>query len=91
MILLKLLPHLPEAFVGEPRVKLGPYFEFDICGYESTESERYPSLLPESGGVATLAYVAPATTLETDVEISEEYAYEVLIFDENGSVSWWQR
>lgn len=74
----QLEPKLPEEFTAEPRVHLGTNFEIDVCAYEwevgfsSTEG---------GGGTATATLLAPAPTRVSAVELTEEYAYEVLIFD----------
>ena len=71
---------LPEGYLAEPRVHLGSYFEVDVCAFEGedrarTRSERHG----DPGGVATWA--PPEPTLVLDVDLAEQYEYEVLVFD----------
>src|SRR5437867_2537368 len=77
----QLQPKLPDAFTAEPRVHLGTNFEI-VCAYEG-EEELSTSADDGAGGTATATLVAPAPTRVLEVELTEEYAYEVLIFDQN--------
>jgi len=75
---------LPDEFTAEPRVHMGPYFEIDVCAFEPDAS--YPAAggdSENSGGIATATYSPPKATLATDVDFGDQYAYEVLIFDES--------
>ena len=80
LIVLQLSEILPEDFSAEPRVHLGNQFEIDVNAFErdrdSASAERNGSW-----GTATATAVAPRPTMVREVEISEEYAYEVLIYD----------
>jgi hypothetical protein len=79
-----LFPLLPEGFTAEPRVHLGSSFEIDVCAYGTEASEQRPSDVDESaGGVATATWAPPQPTMVVDADLGEEYAYEVLIFDQN--------
>lgn len=75
-----LLGKLPEGFVAEPRATLGKFYELDI-GVLDSELDEFP---PESkgGGVATLPRVAPRPTMTTELDIGEQYEFEVLIHEE---------
>jgi hypothetical protein len=81
MVVQRLSPTLPEGYTAEPRVHLGRYYELDIGGFEGDEN-RSPRAGADSGGVATAPYVAPHPTLTVDVDLGEQYEYEVLVFDE---------
>ncbi|CAN5389468.1 hypothetical protein BH11PLA2_BH11PLA2_48360 [soil metagenome] len=83
-ICIQLFSILPEGFVAEPRVNLGPYFEIDIATFEKDVPEPWQEL--DAGGgtaLATWAPAKPAVTMETS--ITEVAEYEVLIFDEENN------
>jgi len=74
---------LPPEYPAEPRVHLGSYFEIDVCAYVQNEELR-PAVGPalaESGGVATASWAPPEPTLAVDADLSEQYEYEVLVYD----------
>lgn len=75
---------LPDEFVAEPRVHLGTYFEIDVCAFESDDLDR-PRITRDgdSGGVATATWAPPEPTLDVDTDLTEQYEYEVLVFDES--------
>ena len=78
-----LATNLPANYVAEPRVHLGSYFEIDVCTFEDAEADE-PNLVPKSepnGGLATAMWAPPAPSLAVDVDMPEQYAYEVLVFD----------
>lgn len=79
-----LSPHLPEEYTAEPRVHLGSYFEIDVCAYEDDErkSQSFCSA-GDARGVATAVWAPPRPTLTVEAELSEQYAYEVLIYDQS--------
>ncbi len=79
----KLVGQLPPSYVAEPHVHLGSFFEIDVCTFEDdTGGEPYSSSQREAnGGVATATWAPPAPTLTLDVDIPEQYGYEVLVFD----------
>jgi hypothetical protein len=76
MLVQRMLPTLPSGYLAEPRVRLGAYFEIDVGGFE-TDDEPLPKA--PQGAAATL--IAPAPTLTVDVDLGEQYEYEVLVFD----------
>jgi len=80
-IVQRLAPLLPEEYVAEPRVHLGTNFEIDVCAFEP----EFPATASrvENGGVATSVWAPPEPTLAVDVDPTEQYAYEVLVFDES--------
>jgi hypothetical protein len=75
---------LPDGFVAEPRVNLGSHFEIDVCTFEEEHPSEQPEKAPQSQSVTQSAtrYAVAEPTLATETEITEEYCYEVLIFDE---------
>ncbi len=80
----RLFELLPSEFTAEPRVHLGSYYEIDVCAYEEDEPKKlWPSAMHEGGGVATATAAPPLPTLTLDVELAEQYAYEVLVFDQS--------
>ena len=70
----KLAPTLPKGYMAEPRVHLGTFFEIDVCTFEDeTAGESFPNKERKGNdGVSTAT---------CDVDIPEQYAYEVLVFD----------
>ena len=81
-IVQQLLPQLPEEYVAEPRVHLGSYYEIDVCAFE-TDEPRPPRFMAEGeyGGVATATWAPPEPTLVVEADPTEQYEYEVLVFD----------
>lgn len=88
MMVLELNKVLPEGYSAEPRVRLGDFYEIDLCAFETPETERPRfQTVENSGSVATAAWAPPEPTLTIETDLAEEYAYEVLIFDqERGKV-----
>ncbi len=75
---------LPPEYSAEPRVHLGSYFEIDVCAYEQDQWHSATSAAPdESAGAATATWAPPEPTLAVDVDLSEQYEYEVLIYDQS--------
>src|SRR5208337_4398482 len=75
---------LPDDFTAEPRVHLGTYFEIAVCAYENAEPEAPGrTALDGSGGVATATWAPPEPTLAVDAELTEQYEYEVLVYDQS--------
>ena len=75
---------LPPEYTAEPRVHLGSYFEIDVCAYEPEEQDSVTgSTSNESGGVATATWAPPQPTLTTEADLSEQYEYEVLVYDQS--------
>jgi hypothetical protein len=80
----RLSPLLPEDFTAEPRVHLGSYFEIDVCAYEDEEPKKpWFARQENSGGVATAMWAPPQPTLTVDVDLGEQYEYEVLVYDQS--------
>ena len=79
-----LLPHLPEGYTAEPRVHLGNLYELDVNAYrDDFDATAWSGDDEGRGGVttATRKLSKPLLTLEAD--LTEEYEYEVLVFDES--------
>ncbi len=75
---------LPEDFTAEPRVHLGTYFEIDVCAYEGDEnSTPRTTAVSGSASVATAAWAPPQPTLVVDADLTEQYDYEVLVYDQS--------
>lgn len=75
---------LPEQFTAEPRVHLGAYFEIDVCAYENDLPAIPRRPFDDSATGATSAtWAPPQPTLDVDADLTEQYEYEVLIFDQN--------
>ena len=78
----QLVKQLPEGYVAEPRVHLGSFFEIDVSAYENASIDTHSNSFGDlNGGVATATYAPPAPSLDIDMEIPEQYDYEVLIYD----------
>lgn len=78
-----LFPHLPEEYVAEPRVYLGNLHERDVNTYrDDVNTTAWSGVDQGRSGVttATRKLRKPLFTLEAD--LTEEYEYEVLVFDE---------
>ena len=81
-IVQRLVKHLPDGYTAEPRVHLGALFEVDVCAYENEEHELHASQ-HTNPGTATAVWTAPAPTAIADLEMVDQYEYEVLVFDQN--------
>ena len=81
MIVQHLVRVLPDGYVAEPRVHLGPYFEIDVSTFADTSSEGRSAPAPD-GGVATVPWTASRPTFEVEADWPDQYEYEVLIFDQ---------
>lgn len=75
---------LPPEFAAEPRAHLGSYFEIDVCAFEPDDQGPRVNLSPaENGGVATATWAPPQPTLTLEADLSEQYDYEVLVYDQS--------
>lgn len=81
LMVMDLCKSLPEQYTAEPRVHLGKNFEVDICTFDVSEKRASESNVPDSG-VATAVWAPPELTLALELEPTEIYEYEVLIFDQ---------
>src|SRR5437868_11200217 len=81
-IVQRLAPLLPDEYVAEPRVHLGANFEIDVCAFESEHSAT-AGKAGSNGGAIAAVWAPPEPTLVADADPTEQYAYEVLVFDES--------
>src|SRR5262249_5413455 len=81
MIVQHLIRVLPDRYVAEPRVHLGPYFEIDVTTFANAES-RSATAAAADGGVATIAWTATQPMFEVEADWPDQYEYEVQVFDE---------
>jgi hypothetical protein len=86
-MVIELNKQLPEEFSAEPNVQLGTYYEIDVCAFSGERENTEPafSSTDEGGGVATAtaAWAPPAPTLVAETDLVDEYAYEVLVYDQS--------
>jgi hypothetical protein len=80
MIVQRLSPVLPNGYIAEPRVHLGPYFEIDVTAFERAQPQT--AAAGDGGGVATAAWSATRPLLDIEADWPDQYEYEVLIFDQ---------
>lgn len=79
----RLVPLLPEDYTAEPRVHLGSYYEIDVCAFEGEERESAGiSVQSGNGGLATATMAPPEPTLTVELDLDDQYAYEVLVYDQ---------
>jgi len=81
IIVQQLFPMLPPEYTAEPRVHLGSYYEIDVCAYEEESHPSRGDQPVRNGGVAT--WSPPQPTLVLDADPSEQYSYEVLVYDQS--------
>jgi len=84
LMVVQLSEKLPEGFRAEPRVHLGTNFEIDVCAFERlgmSETIGMPS--GANSGTSAAAYAPPEPTMVAELELVDEYAYEVLVFDQS--------
>ena len=83
-IVQQLSRELPPEFTAEPRTHLGSYFEIDVCAYEEEQQGPMADTSPiESGGAATATWSPSEPTLALETDLSEQYDYEVLVYDQS--------
>src|SRR5712671_1927173 len=75
MIVQHLARVLPDGYVAEPRVHLGPYFEIDVTTYAESEPRVASAAVPV-GGVATASWTAAEPTFEVEADWPDQYEYE---------------
>jgi len=81
MIVMELCKSLPAQYTAEPRVHLGKNFEIDVCTFDADDKSRFaPS--ESTGGLATALWAPPEPTLSLELDPTDFYEYEVLIFDQ---------
>jgi hypothetical protein len=77
----ELVPQLPAEYTAEPRVHLGSYFEIDVCAYEHDEQSK--TKVSGTAGAAQAVSAPPQPTFAIDAELTDQYEYEVLIYDQS--------
>lgn len=80
-IVMDLCKSLPERFTAEPRVHLGKNFEIDVCTFEVEGDKKIGSNSFVSEEV-TASWAPPDPTLMLELDPTDNYEYEVLIFDQ---------
>lgn len=85
----QLVKLLPKEYTAEPRVHLGNYYEIDICAFQEDSWPSDEAAALESAGAdggldyaATAVYAPPQPTFVLDADLDDQYAYEVLVFDQ---------
>ena len=74
---------LPDDYVAEPRVHLGPYFEVDVCTFEHRDSTSGTTdKVPTGQSSLPSASATLQPTLVLDADPTSQYEYEVLVFDQ---------
>jgi hypothetical protein len=81
MIVQQLDRVLPDGYMAEPRVHLGPYFEIDVTACERGQPQPGTGAAGE-GGVGTALWCATQPLLDIEADWPDQYEYEVLIFDQ---------
>ena len=85
-IVQQLGPVLPDDYVAEPRVHLGRFCEIDVCAFEGDDgtvprlADEMPAGFEERSALAT--ETSPEPTLVLEADWNDQYAYEVLFFDQ---------
>ncbi len=82
LMVIEICKSLPEQYTAEPRVHLGKNFEVDVCTFDV---KGFPNdAATGSGGLALAmaSWAPPEPTLAMDLDPTELYEYEVLIFDQ---------
>ncbi len=83
-IVQQLSRELPPEFTAEPRTHLGSYFEIDVCAYEEEYQGSLAGVSPiDASGAATATWSPSEPTLALETDLSEQYDYEVLIYDQS--------
>src|SRR5205085_11400716 len=77
MIVQHLARVLPEGYVAEPRVHLGPYFEIDVSAFADAAPRAAAT---EDGGVTTAPWTATEPLLEVEAHWPDQYEYAVLVY-----------
>ena len=81
LMVMDLCKSLPEQYTAEPRVHLGKNFEIDVCTFDIQDADGVRPASTGSGS-ATATWAPPEPTLALELDPTEIYEYEVLIFDQ---------
>ena len=81
IMVMDLCKTLPDQYSAEPRVHLGKNFEVDVCTFDEHKELVFE---PNAGtaGIATALWAPPEPTLTLELDPTEFYEYEVLVFDQ---------
>jgi hypothetical protein len=79
IIVVDLCRSLPDRYSAEPRVHIGSDFEIDVCTFNREAAAESGFTLSDSGNATS---ALPAPTLAIELDPTELYEYEVLIFDQ---------
>jgi len=80
-IVMELCKALPDQYTAEPRVHLGKNFEVDVCTFDVDDKSDF-ALSANTERSATALWAPPKPTLSLELDPTEIYEYEVLIFDQ---------
>src|SRR5690242_6860726 len=72
MIVQWLNPVLPDGYMAEPRVHLGPYFEIDVTAFERAQPQISSSGAGDSG-VAVVPWSATQPLLDVEADWPDQY------------------
>ena len=72
---------LPDGYMAEPRVYLGPYFEIDVTAFERAQPQT-ATVAAGIGGIATVAWSTTQPLLDVEADWPDQYEYEVLVYDQ---------
>lgn len=75
--------HMPEQFVAEPRVHLGNVLEVDVNAQDDFNVTDLSEEGSGRGGASTATRKLSKPMLTLQADLTEEYEYEVLVFDES--------
>ena len=84
MIVDRIFPSLPEGFIAEPRVHLGPLYEIDIATFDEGELFDPGREVDEGGGVATAVWAPPRPTFAIATDRPDQSQFEVRVYDIRG-------
>jgi hypothetical protein len=73
---------LPDGYMAEPRVHLGPYFEIDVTAFEHAQPRTEAAAAAVRGGVGTALWSATEPLFDVEADWPDQYDYEVLVFDQ---------
>ncbi len=81
LMVMDLCKSLPHHYTAEPRVHLGKNFEVDVCTFD-VDDESGIGLQPNAPRSAKALWAPPEPTLTLELDPTEIFEYEVLIFDQ---------
>jgi hypothetical protein len=81
LMVMDLCKSLPERYTAEPRVHLGKNFEVDVCTFDVVGGREFGTSASDPRDVSA-TWAPPVPTLTLELDPTEIYEYEVLIFDQ---------